>query len=68
MPSMLSRLSSVKKMGGSERATNGARLSASPFHNNDDPTPRYAPSSEEEERRLRAEAAAGAGTPGYLTK
>lgn len=65
---MLSRLSSVKKMGGAERTTNGARLSASPFHNNDDPTPRHAPSSEEEERRLRAEAAAGAGTPGYLTK
>ena len=43
----------------------------SPFTNNDEPTPRVAPSdaeAEAEKSQLRRDAALGAGTPGYLTK
>lgn len=43
----------------------GARGKNSPFTNNDDPTPRVGP-SEAEINQLQAEAAMGAGTPGFI--
>jgi hypothetical protein len=54
--------------GKNARHTHG--YGKSPFHNNDDPTPRHVPSIEAEAERasLRREAEMGAGTPGYLTK
>ena len=53
--------------GRAKRHTN----TKSPFTNNDEPTPRVAPSdaeAEAEKSQLRRDAALGAGTPGYLTK
>ena len=64
MPSMLSRIASGHH-GKQHRHTK------SPFTNNDEPTPRIAPSDDdgrESRMSLREEAARGAGTPGYLVK
>lgn len=56
-------------VGWAAKLTSAAKSrSHGKLHNNDEPTPRFAPDNDDERRSLREEAARGAGTPGYLTK